>query len=340
MLSKERGGDCGRTVLAALGDSVTSAHIQNGFGDECAHTLADRRGLPGNHATMSYAGLYAGNNRDLVSYYNVARTGFGSNELVSATPAHADACRSPWQRAFPPVQLAAAVVKEAKRVGDTAYAVGTVGANDTNWAHAIAQALTCRAAQYAVAKTGVGEFRWQEGTDPARLIPDGGGCVVLATVFGDNQRYVFGVEPYNGAQRYGAITANVRAMTGTLLQAGADKVVWMSYYDITPAQIDVTSYLTAVIKAKLPKSLQDKLPDLAPHRIDLIDAAYAPAVRGMIGQVNTAVAAGLPNDGRVVHAPPAVAPTELQNTMIGGAPHPNGDGHARMSRALAAALGD
>lgn len=325
-------------MLTAIGDSVTSAHIQNGFGDDCANTLADRRGLKGNEAMMSYAGLYAGAKAGLVSYYNVARTGFSTRELVGATAAHPDACRNPWQRAFPPVALAAAVVKEAKHAGDTAFVVGTAGANNTNWATVIAQAFSCRAAKHAVDKTGVGTFEWTEGTVPARLIPDGGGCLTSALVFGDIQHYAVTVPAYNGGQQYAGLTADVRSITDAVLRAGADKVVWVKYHDITPAKVDVKLYLNAVLKNLLPKTIRDKLPDLASQHDWLIDPVYAQSVRSMIGEVNAAVGAGLPGGPRVVHVDSAIVAGDLQDTMVGGAPHPNGTGHAHLAARLKTVL--
>jgi len=58
----------------------------------------------------------------------------------------------------------------------------------------------------------------------------------------------------------------------------------------------------------------------------------------MVDEVNAAVRAGLSDDPKVRQAPPAVDANEIQNTMIGGAPHPNGSGHGHTARQLASTL--
>ena len=217
--------------------------------------------------------------------------------------------------------------------------VGTAGANDTNWADIIKQALICRGLDWVFARVAIpGEtFSWVPGS-PANMIPNGGGCTVDGLVAGQRLRLRFGVEPYDGARTLPQITANVRAMTDTVLQAGADKVVWMSYHDITPARIDVAKFLSQAVRSQLSDGVQAKVPDLPSYEQPLIDPMFTTVVQKMITDANGAVRAGLPASDKVAMAPPVVNANEIQNTMIGGAPHPNGAGHGHLARQLKATL--
>lgn len=75
-------------------------------------------------------------------------------------------------------------------------------------------------------------------------------------------------------------------------------------------------------------------------KVPLIDPMFTLTVQQMINDVNGAIRAGLPADDKVALAPAAVGPNEIQDTMIGGSPHPNGSGHGHMAQQLKATLGD
>jgi hypothetical protein len=329
--------------VVAIGDSVTSAHIQTGFGTNCAHTRSDHRGLRGNDGKTSYAGQYVDRlNGNVVRYYNVARTGFDTALMRQVAPNNTDACGGPWGRNAAPIELLFGAVRQARHAGDHVYAVGTAGANDTNWVKIIEQALTCRALEYVDSKVpeALARVVWntQSGEMPATLIPDGGACTLLTTVAGQELRLRYEVPAYNGGMKLGAVSANVRAMTDAMLRAGADKVVWMSYHDISPARIDIAGFIEALVRAELPENVRSELPRLEAFPVHLIDQRFAAAVRTMIGGMNAAVRGGLPGGGKVTMADPAVAANEIQVTMIGGSPHPDAAGHARMAAELKGTL--
>jgi hypothetical protein len=130
------------------------------------------------------------------------------------------------------------------------------------------------------------------------------------------------------------VTENVRAMTDAMLRAGADKVVWMSYHDISPAQIDLAGFIEALVRSELPENVRNELPQLKPYLVHLIDQRFAGAVQTMIGGMNSAVWDGLPDDEKVTMADPAVDAAGIQVTMIGGCPHPNQAGHGQMADEL------
>ncbi len=338
---------CARRVsLVAIGDSVTSAHIQTGFGDNCAHTTSDTtRRLRGNDGRTSYAGQYVDRlNGDVVRYYNVARTGFDTALMRQVAANNTDACGQPWARNAAPIELLFGAVRQARHAGDHVYAVGTAGANDTNWVKIIENALTCRALQYVDSKVPAALARlvWSTPTEemPANLIPDGGACIFLTTVAGEDLRLRFEVPAYNGPMKLGQVTENVRAMTDAMLRAGADKVVWMSYHDISPAQIDIAGYIEALVRARLPENVRNELPHLDAHLVHLIDQRFAGAVQTMINGMNSAVSAGLPDDDKVTMADPAVGAGGIQVTMIGGSPHPNQAGHGQLAQELKETLDD
>lgn len=328
-----------RVTLVAIGDSVTSAHIQTGFGNNCANTTADSRRLRGNDGKTSYAGQYVDNlNRDVVRYYNVARTGFDTAMMRQMAANNTDACRNFWGRNAAPIELLFGAVRQARYLGDHVYAVGTAGANDTNWVKIIENALTCRALEYVDSKVpeALARVVWNTPTGemPAQLIPDGGACTLLTTVAGEDLRLRHEVPAYNGAMKLPAVSENVRILTDAMLRAGADKVVWMSYHDISPAQIDIAGYIEALVRSELPANVSNELPHLQQHLVTLIDQRFAGAVQGMVNGMNAAVWGGIPDDGRVAMADQAVGPGGIQVTMIGGSPHPNQIGHGQLAQEL------
>ncbi|GHJ47555.1 hypothetical protein Cs7R123_48970 [Catellatospora sp. TT07R-123] len=337
-------GGPGKLVVVATGDSVTSAHNQTGFGAMCAATAADARGLTGNDANFSYAGRYARAAGNVVEYYNFARTGYGTAEMRGRVT-RADSCGNGWNRPASPVGLADAVVRKAKQAGHLAHYVTTGGINNTNWTSVLEQLTICRAMEAAapwmnaVFWTG---FQWNA---PGRqnIVTQGGSCTMSITISWIGTAFIrVGVPAYDGPAQLPTITADVAAIVNTMLAAGTDKIAWMMYYDLTPAQIDIGTfanfYLRSYLTAWLPGWVVSRIPNIPPIFQPLIDAQWVAAVQALTTNLNNAIRAGLPANARVVAvAPPVLFAGDIQSTALGGCPHPGASGHSKLATALAAA---
>jgi hypothetical protein len=335
-------------VLTATGDSVTSAHNQFGFGNMCANTSADLRNLTGNDANFSYAGRYYAGNPNVVKYYNFARTGFGTTEMLNAKGAGTlDACGNAWARVDTPVNLAAAAIKQAKKDGNKAYHVSTGGVNNTNWTQLLSQVTKCRGMEWAQANLMPARwtsFWWAAVGGKAGIVPNGGGCVlkvVNPNPFAMDWFFRVGVPGYNGPANYKAITADVTTVVNALLAAGADKIVWMQYYDITPAQIDVGNFSWTYLRGIAPGWVAGLMPPRVGPAviIPLVDPVHVVAVKKMTADLNAAVVAGVPANPKVAVGPAVVTlAADIQNTALGGSPHPSAAGHTKMAAALNASF--
>jgi hypothetical protein len=337
-----------RVVLTATGDSLTSAHFQWGFGPKpppCVQTAADARGLTGNHAFFSYAGRYYNANANIVKYYNFARTGFGTTEMLGNPGAAAgDSCGNPWARAAAPVGLSEAVIRQAKRDGYKAYHVTTGGVNNTNWTDVLGQITTCRGLEWAQANLmprGTSRFWWAAVGGKAGIVTNGGNCVLQVFNPFNRRRDAFfriAVPRYNGPAQLPVVTADVTTTVNKLLGAGADKIVWMLYYDITLANVDIGNFGYTWLRGKAPGFVRNLMPPRGRAlNVALIDPGQAVAVRGLITALNNAIIAGIPANAKVATQAGVLAVVaDIQNTAIGGSPHPSAAGHTKMSNALAA----
>jgi hypothetical protein len=291
---------------------------------------------------FSYAGQYFALNPKVIKYHNFARTGFGTTEMLTAGAATTDACGNPWARVAPPVSMAAAVIKQAKKDGFKAYHVTTGGVNNTNWTTVLQQVTKCRAMEWAQANlvpAGRSTMSWAAIGGKAGIVPNGGGCVLR--IFNPNPFAAdffsrIGVPAYNGPANYPAITADVTTTVNTLLNAGADKVVWMQYYDITPAQIDIGNFSWRYVRVNAPNWVAGLMPPVGPAvLVSLIDPLHVVAARKITTDLNIAIAAGMPNSPKAALGPPAITvAADIQNTALGGSPHPSAAGHAKMANAL------
>jgi hypothetical protein len=324
---------------------VTSAHHQWGFGAFCARTSADARGLTGNHAFFSYAGRYFNANANIVKYYNFARTGFGTTEMLGNPGARAaDACGNPWARAASPVGLSEAVIRQAKRDGHKAYHVTTGGVNNTNWTDVLQQLTICRGLEWAQANVfprGRTRFWWAAVGGKAGIVTNGGGCVlqVYSPFFWRQDSFFrIGVPRYDGPAQLPTIRADATTTVNKLLAAGADKIVWMLYYDMTLANVDVANFAWTYVRANAPAWVVGYLPPrIGALNVPLIDPVWVVAVRGLITALNNAIIAGLPANAKVGNVPGALTVAgDIQNTAIGGSPHPSAAGHTKMANALSA----
>ncbi|MFI5835891.1 hypothetical protein ACIA5A_19685 [Micromonospora sp. NPDC051300] len=345
-------------VLVATGDSITSAHLQfqNAFpmGACVGNTRADLRGLPGNDMLFSYAGKYAVNrDRRVVEYYNFARTGYGTQQILGAPAGYQDACRNPWARDWPPVELATRAIQQAKTDRKAAYFVSTGGVNNTTWTGLLKALASCGLMDHyrELMQTYFTEHKlplqaqmdWFDlagnYTAKSRVI-QGGAC--HGKVVGDvtGIKYIHHrveVPTWDGPALYPQIKSDVEEIVDEVLGAGADKVVWMGYYDISPARFDV-GRLAEQYRVNLAQELHGYLPGQIPSQErDLIDdPGWKATVAQWTNQLNLVIRTGLPADNpKVRFAPaPALGVADLQKTAFGGSPHPNESGHDKLAAAL------
>jgi hypothetical protein len=122
-----------------------------------------------------------------------------------------------------------------------------------------------------------------------------------------------------------------------MLDAGADKVVWMLYYDIVPAVTDAGTVAELMIRAQLPDWIAGRVPNLGPRMSPLIDPLWIGQAREVMTAINTNIIFSMPlRDHLQVVAPPDLARIEMQETGVSGSPHPNAAGHDRLAQRLAA----
>jgi len=348
-------------TLVAAGNSLVSAHHQTGFGiGTCDHTQADGRGMPGNHAMFSFVGRYYKANPQILDYYNFARTGFGTVEIMEAKAATTDGCNNPWNRTDTPIKLSDKVVRAAKAAGRSAYFIADGGVNNTNWVKMLAQLAQCAGADFTVNNLLAGlknfgvkvEFHYivpkVAATDPPNglkknIIDKGGECYSAIKVFGRTWAYRIAVPAYDGpgspapSPRSARIKKDVGDAVQAMLNAGADKIVWMLYYDINLAQVDLSNLGYAAARSYLPNWISQWLPgSVAAYHVPIVEADFAGQVRKMTTDLDNEIKAGLPANAKVkAMTPPAnFGAADIQDTAIGGCPHPNDSGHKKLADLL------
>ncbi|MFI6240399.1 hypothetical protein ACIBEF_11025 [Micromonospora sp. NPDC050795] len=334
------------TVLTLTGDSISSAHHQFGFGvgPGCPMTSFDGRGMPGNNGVYSYGRRYFDMDGSVVDYDNYARTGYGTGDIIAGR-AGPDACGNAWGRVASPLGLATARIAKAKADGHNAYHATTGGVNNTNWTTVLTRLAMCRGLEFAAETLdpyGVFRFEWAAVGGKAGIVTGGGGCNFWLDLPAGEDYYInIGVPRYDGPAQYAGVTADATTIVNSLLGAGADKVVWMLYYDITPANIDVGQYAWAKLKSLLPTATHSYLPAAPVSTLQpLIDPLWVGSVRGVISDLNWAIQLGVPFDPAVrVAMPPPFTPGDLQITAEGGSPHPSPSGQDALANTLAGVLG-
>jgi hypothetical protein len=155
-----------------------------------------------------------------------------------------------------------------------------------------------------------------------------------------------GVDAYNGpgSPNPGALSKqigpDVTAIVNAVLGNGADKVVWMLYYDINPANLDVASVGLAAGKAKMPAWVSKFLPaTVKPFTVSLIDPLFVPQVRTLVTDLNTTIKDAIAANAKVsVQTPPILLAGDFQDTALGGSPHPSDKGHTKLANTLSAAF--
>ncbi len=344
-------------VLVAAGDSVTSAQQQTASGvvsppatpAKClaANYTDDGRKLPGDDGDFSYAGLYTKATRNVVAYYNFARTGFGTDEVINAGAKTEDSCGNAWTYTSSPARLAAATIQQAHAKGQFVVFVASAGVNDTNSSIVLAQIVTCQLfADLAPVSGGTLSFKWDiNGGKVADAPLKGGSCEYTTTdLFGRKTTETVKIDPFNGAAKYATINKNVTKISDMMLAAGANRVVWMQYYDLRLARIDINAAVNAVLKstgagAAKTNVVNGWLKKLAPIQ-SLIPIEMQPAAIQFENNLNNAIFTALPRSRLVRMEPQALTvPEDIQNTVTGGTPHPSAAGQQKMAKMLATVLG-
>ena len=348
-------------TLVAAGNSLVSAHHQTGFGvGTCDETAADGRGLKGNDANFSFAGKYYEANPQIVEYYNFARTGFSTKDFVAAAAADTDGCETPWNRNDTPLNLSKKVIQAAKAAGRSAYFVADGGINNTNWVKLVGQLGKCYGIDFAVNNllTGARNFGVQVDfyyvvpkvapNDPPRglkknIVKKGGACYGTVTVLGRVWWTRIDVPAYNGpgsdapSELSKRIKKDVGDAIQVLLNAGTDKIVWMLYFNINPAKVDVANLGLAWARAQMPAWLARWLPNSVwAWEVALVEGDFAGDVNTMTTNLNNEIKGGIPVNAKVKAYEPVnlLGTDEIQKTAIGGCPHPNDNGHVKLKDKL------
>jgi hypothetical protein len=358
-------------VLVAAGDSVTSAHEQanSAASTDCTKngTTKDHRGLWGNHMLFSYAGKYYTNlNKNISEYYNFARTGFSTDDIIKAGAATTDACKNTWNRVKPPLGLSDDAVKAAKRANKKAYFVTTGGINNTNWTTILSQFAQCRglevlteAFKATAFSTNDTKFEWWARGElpgkPDKIIDNGGGCRATWWV---PRPWPFpplllnpiriGIPAYDGpgsanpSNLAKQIADDAKTIVNTMLAAGADRVVWMLYYSILPAEVDLKAVVSDILGAYAGIRY---LKNVVPRIFNLAEASLVPV--GLVGKIrileqnlNNEIKSKFPVNAKLVaQAAPLMFAGDIQKTVPMGCPHPNDRGHTKLANALKTAIG-
>jgi streptogramin lyase len=361
-------------VIVATGDSVTSAQNQFVSGipgnlgipgvpanaPVCPNISADQRGLTGDDGRFSYAGRYFRMSLTAVEYWNFARTGYGTGDMLDPTPG-ADACGNAWTGdaaaggVKSPADSAAAVISAAHAKGYNTYYVTTGGVNNTNWTSVLGSLAICRA--WANASTMLGPYglgavtatvTWNAAGGEQGIFPAGGTCTLTVAYPGGTATWTQKVPAYNGlagipcsqpppgGPELACINADATTIVNKELAAGADKVVWMQYYDMTLANVDVGDLLWAYLRSV--GYFAGVLPAQPPrYLVPLLDPLWQPAAKSFINQLNVAIFNGINSAGSPkvkMGYPGIVDSTNIQATGIGGSPHPNSAGQLNMALLL------
>lgn len=360
-------------VLVATGDSVTSAFHQtkSAASTNCAinNAAKDHRvpPLPGNDMMFSYAGRYYLNlNKNISEYYNFARVGFTTDNIIKAVAGTQDSCKNNWNRVKPPLDLADDAVKAAKRAGKKAYFVTTGGINNTNWTDILIQFAQCRglevltdAFKATAFSTNATKFEWwARGQLPGqsdKIIDNGGGCRATWWV---PRPWPFpplllnpiriAVPAYDGPGSVAPsalskqIAGDAKTIVDKMILAGADKVVWMLYYSILPAEVDLSAVVSDILGGYAGIKY---LKNVVPWIFGLGNASLVPVqlvgrIRTLETDLNNEIKSKLPVNAKLVVQPaPLMFAGDIQKTVPMGCPHPNDKGHDKLANALKTAIG-
>jgi hypothetical protein len=344
----------------------------------CPGTTAIGTGI-GNDHKFSYAyGVFTGDARfGAGSYYNFARTGFTTRQMLTAGAATTDACgnkwgdtiRNPALRASTPFALVQRAAGYEKAKGRKVAWITTGGVNNTNWTGLLINYTACdllgrvsrgnaalrATSTFVVTPTGRAAHTFDgtisDGQSLTSLLQLGGTCnFSIPRVV--NQ--TFTVPLFDIATSGPVITADVSTMVAAGLVAGIDKIVWVGYYDMSLATIDIGGALaglgvppatiTAILAALRQVGIQPIVPFVSGG------GARGIVVQGYLDKLDDAICQGV--GVGALRAQLALAPipvpgtascsrwrdagftaaTDMQNTAPGGSPHPSTAGHAKLTK--------
>ncbi|HZM78027.1 MAG TPA: hypothetical protein VFC19_20095 [Candidatus Limnocylindrales bacterium] len=338
-------------VLTATGDSVTATHEQRGFSRKVCFgdTVADHRNKKGSNALFSYANHHFNNSPLTVDYYNFARTGFTTSDIVGGRRSKGtiDGCEQTWDYEKTPLEMAKDVVTNTKRAGRIAHYVTTGGINDTNWVDMLRDLSLCRFYE------NFGDVTWYSangGGGKDKIVQNGGRCfgIFIFKNSGVPPKTLLAwgdVRSFNG--NYATAHDNTRRIVREMLEAGADHVAWMLYYDMTPAEVDIGKFGHEVAGALTPAVailLGQRIP--ATKNVPLLDPFFHEKGRQIRAEINTNIRNAVMGAGftpkqlrRISLVPaPMFDANDMQRTAIGGSPHPSERGSMRLARGLSNAI--
>ncbi|HTJ44715.1 MAG TPA: hypothetical protein VL463_21565 [Kofleriaceae bacterium] len=360
--------------VVIFGDSVNAKHNQVKAGKFCVapKTTADKRGLVGNDYPESPMGKTPA--FDHTRALACARTGWSSDAAMSRNPGD-DACKNPgtWPAAgtWSPQEVGQVWAKQepqkAKRI-----VVADGGINDKDWTSSLSHLAACNLLASVVEEynkpgrysTGIARFVVTVNGNNAesKLLEVGGTCTVVVTrkwrlwpvgPIGTLMSYAKITVPafsYTPAQ-LAAITAHVQALRAAVTP-WAGRLLWLRYYDINPAEIDVRSGLPELVAAYTAdwnwiKSAAGYIPGtFIANIVQTIPKAQRTYITTLKNQLNGAIWAGLGNCGvwnaaaqtratptdcsaaqdksvLFTGVPAGWGAASMQRTVIGGMPHPS-----------------
>lgn len=352
--------------LIASGDSVTSAHEQWQSGlstatNPCPNTSFGRAGV-GNSESFSYAWqvFHQARKFGFGNHYNFARTGYTTTNMRTAGPGTRDACANAWGQALPPIGKVLQATEFEKSEGRKVAWVTTGGVNNTNWSLVLAEFVKCSMAQRAwsvslgmtITPTGLAPHKLDGSAhDMAALdllLSRGGSCTFSFPKLGATTVVV----PAFNLRTVGAtITSDVSAMVSTAVAAKIDQIVWVGYYDVSPAVIDMVGLVREIGASK---GWNPTLVELAintfrgagvPTAFPISRSATQTAtLRRNLTDLNTAICAGVQSGSANAAAgsvtcttwpmPAFKVPGDIQSTVKGGMPHPSRAGHGKLANML------
>lgn len=342
---------------------MTSAHNQwaSGIpsaGDPCPNTTRGVAGT-GNEPSFSYAfrvfhgaAKFAGGN-----YYNYARTGYTTGDMRFATNATTDACANRWGKGASPFGMVLATAGWEKSQQRKVAWVTTGGVNNTNWSTMLGEFVMCSMAQSAwrystgmtITPNGGAAHRLNGSNQDMlaldQLLARGGSCTFSFPFAGSTTVNVPAFDlPTTGP----GITADVSAMVAGAVAAKLDRIIWVGYYDISPAVVEVPGMIRATLTARgwnatmiellINRLARSGFPATFPISRN---AAQTTTLRTNLTALNTAICSGVAAGQRGAPAGAVTCttwpmagfsvPGDIQRTVKGGMPHPSSAGHGKLA---------
>jgi hypothetical protein len=171
------------------------------------------------------------------------------------------------------------------------------------------------------------------------LLSTGGTCALQVAKF---RPIRFQVPKFNIATSGPTIAANVATMVQGGLQAGIKKIIWVGYYDMSWAKVDIRGLLQAMIPSETVVNFIMSRAGL-PETMSIFSNRATPVVQGFLSQLDgkicEGVDAGVKAAGNVGGTAACTnwqwanfnSPDDMQTTVVGGMPHPSLQGMAKLA---------